>query len=89
VVNVLLVVESDYNGVSRQAAVRAVDLVGDRPEAAIIVATGETPMGMYRELATLRHRGEFDPSQWRVFQLDEATVVADRDAAGALESSVD
>jgi glucosamine-6-phosphate deaminase len=41
------------------------------PSASVVVATGDTPMGMYGELAFAVHRGELDCSRLRVFQLDE------------------
>jgi glucosamine-6-phosphate deaminase len=44
--------------------------VGSKPDAAIVVATGNTPMGAYQELARRRSRGLFDTSRLRVFQLD-------------------
>ncbi len=53
----------------------AADLVAEtiaaKPDAAVVLATGETPVGMYRELAARRERGELDLSHLRVFQLDE------------------
>jgi glucosamine-6-phosphate deaminase len=49
------------------------------PDAALVVATGNTPMGVYRELATRRARGLFDPSSLRIFQLDEYLGVSDDD----------
>jgi glucosamine-6-phosphate deaminase len=66
----LMVVE-DEAALARAGA----DLVGaaiaTRPQAAVLVATGRTPMGMYRELAQRRQRGELDTTGLRVFQLDD------------------
>ncbi len=42
-----------------------------RPDAAILVATGNTPMGVYQEVARRQRAGELDARQVRVFQLDE------------------
>lgn len=76
----LLTIADDYHDLSRQAAQRAADLLKVSPAAAVIVATGETPMGMYRELAALKQRGEVDTSRLRIFQLDEYLGVGDDDA---------
>ena len=65
-----VVVTEDYAALSRAAAKRVAALVADTPAAALVLATGETPMGMYRELAALRQRGELDTSRLRIFQLD-------------------
>lgn len=45
--------------------------ISGRPDAAILPATGNTPMGMYQELARRQRAGEIDTSRVRVFQLDE------------------
>jgi glucosamine-6-phosphate deaminase len=57
-----------------------VDLVAAVPDAAVVVATGETPMGLYRELARRRTTGDLDASSLRVFQLDEYAGIAVDDA---------
>ena len=59
----------DYEDLSRQAADMMSDLFAAQPEAAMVLATGNTPMGAYRELASRSTR--FDASRLRVFQLDE------------------
>lgn len=65
----LLIVE-DYEALSHAGADWLVGAITGNPEAAIVVATGDTPMGMYRELAERRRRGLTDPSRLRAFQLD-------------------
>jgi glucosamine-6-phosphate deaminase len=45
-------------------------LIAAKPDAAIVLATGDTPMGMYHELAERRRQGALDASRLRVFQLD-------------------
>jgi glucosamine-6-phosphate deaminase len=60
----------NYQGVSALAAACFCAIVAAKPNAAVVLATGETPMGMYRELAARRECGELDTSQLRVFQLD-------------------
>jgi len=52
----------------------------DRPDARLLLATGNTPIGMYRELAQSYARGEWDTSRLVVFQLDEYVGVDKADA---------
>jgi glucosamine-6-phosphate deaminase len=65
-----LLVTEDYAALSRAGADLIVGAVRTNPAAAIALATGETPMGVYRELAMRRQRGELDTSRLRIFQLD-------------------
>ena len=61
----------DDQALSRAGADRVAEVVAARPTAALVLATGITPMGLYQELAERRKRGEFQTAQLRVFQLDE------------------
>ncbi len=45
-------------------------IIRAKPTANVVIATGNTPMGVYGELATLKQQGELDCSSLRVFQLD-------------------
>ena len=66
-----LIVTDDYDALSREAADRIAAAIAARPDAALVLATGETPIGAYRHLAArVRDRG-IDASRLRVFQLDE------------------
>jgi glucosamine-6-phosphate deaminase len=65
------VVVDDYPALSRAGAEIVAGVIAARPAAALVLATGDTPMGLYRELAERRRRGEVDTSRLRVFQLDE------------------
>ncbi|HZS90788.1 MAG TPA: glucosamine-6-phosphate deaminase [Chloroflexota bacterium] len=65
-----LIITPDYDELSRRGAALMADLIASKPDAAVILATGETPMGMYRELAAIRQRSGLDTSRLRVFQLD-------------------
>jgi len=67
---VQLTIVDDYDALSRTGAGMMAGLIEARPAAAIILATGETPMGVYRELAARRLRGELDASRLHIFQLD-------------------
>ncbi|CAA9541513.1 MAG: Glucosamine-6-phosphate deaminase [uncultured Thermomicrobiales bacterium] len=53
------------------AASRIADLIAARPDAAVVVATGNTPLATYRVLGERVGRGDLDASRLRVFQLDE------------------
>ncbi|HET6313599.1 MAG TPA: glucosamine-6-phosphate deaminase, partial [Chloroflexia bacterium] len=63
-----LVVTEDYASLSRTGAGMVAQLIAARPEANVVPATGDTPMGIYAELAARRGRGELDASRLRVFQ---------------------
>jgi glucosamine-6-phosphate deaminase len=65
----LVIVES-YEELSRVAADRIAAAIAAKPTAALVLATGSTPMGAYQELAARRQGGVFDATRVRVFQLD-------------------
>jgi glucosamine-6-phosphate deaminase len=66
-----IVVVDGYEALSRAAADVVTGAVSHKPDSAIVVATGESPIGLYEELATRREAGTFDASRITVFQLDE------------------
>src|SRR2546428_4955185 len=65
-----IIITDDYAALSRAAADLVVAVITAHPTATMVLATGETPMGLYRELAARRGRGEIDASRLRIFQLD-------------------
>ncbi len=73
------VVTDDHDAMSRAAADELAAVVGVNPLASVLVATGNTPMGMYAELAERRRRGQFYASRLRVWQLDEYLGLAPDD----------
>jgi glucosamine-6-phosphate deaminase len=73
------VVVEDYAALSRVAADAIAATLARRPDALLLLATGDTPMGPYRELAERRRRGEVDTSQVRAAQLDEYAGLAGDD----------
>jgi glucosamine-6-phosphate deaminase len=73
-------VQLDYDDLSRVGADFVASFVAARPDAAVLVATGETPMGLYAELACRQQAGTFDGSRLRVFQLDEYAGLPDHDS---------
>jgi glucosamine-6-phosphate deaminase len=74
-----ILVQQDYDGLSRVGADFVASVVAALPEAAVLVATGETPMGLYAELARRQQAGTFDGSKLRLFQLDEYAEIPDDD----------
>ena len=74
-----LIVTPDYEALSRKAADLVAATVAARPNCNVVLPTGDTPMGLYRELIDRRARGEFDPSGLRIFQLDEYLGLAPND----------
>lgn len=66
-----IVIARDYDQMSRKAAfILAAQLI-QRPESVLGLATGDTPIGLYRELIRLHGEGEIDFSQASSFNLDE------------------
>ncbi len=63
----------------RMAADFVVAAVQAKPESVIVFPTGKTPTGLYKELIARYQQGEFDPSQLRIFLLDEYVGVGPAD----------
>lgn len=74
-----LIITSDYAALSKEAARQIAAEVSAKHDAAVVVATGTTPVGSYNELTILRDDGKFDPSGLTVFQLDEYLGLTDDD----------
>ncbi|MEO5985530.1 MAG: 6-phosphogluconolactonase [Candidatus Limnocylindria bacterium] len=66
-----LVQVEDVDAIAREAADIIADTMGSQPDALVLAATGDTPMGTYAELVRLGTTGEFDSSRMRIAQLDE------------------
>lgn len=74
-----VVVADDPDEVARGAAADVVEVIRRRRDAAILFAVGESPVGLYADLAERRRSGELDTSGIRAVQLDEYTGVAPDD----------
>jgi len=74
-----LVIVEDYEALSRTGASWLIEAIREQPDAALVAATGNTPMGMYIELAQRRLRDRIDTSRLRVFQLDAYLGLAPND----------
>ena len=61
----------DARALAVDAAARVAEIISATPNALLLAATGETPMGCYAELGRLARDGSLDASRLRVAQLDE------------------
>ena len=61
----------DYDALSRAVAARIAALVRAKPDAVLGLATGSTPIGVYRELIRLHATENLDFSRVTTFNLDE------------------
>jgi len=66
-----LVIVGDYGELGKKAAEMIADEVKSNPKAVLGLATGGTPVGMYRELIKLHQEEGIDFSQASSFNLDE------------------
>jgi len=66
-----LVVVRDYEELSREAARWVARRLLERPGLVLALPTGDTPIGMYRELVRLHREGLVDFSRVTAFNLDE------------------
>lgn len=62
---------SDYESLSRAAANRVIELLKEKPTAAICLPSGSTPHGMFRELVSAHKAERADFSQCTFIGLDE------------------
>lgn len=66
-----LLIEKDYESMSLAASKIIVEEIIKNPKAVIGLATGSTPMGMYKELIRMHKEEGLDFSQITTFNLDE------------------
>lgn len=67
----LVVLKKDYDEVSREAARIVAGAVRSKPNIVLGLATGSTPLGLYKELVALHRAGSLDFSRATSFNLDE------------------
>jgi glucosamine-6-phosphate deaminase len=65
-----LVVE-DADGIARIGADLVAGAIAANPAASVVAATGNSPMGLYAEIAARRRSGRVDTTRLTAFQLDE------------------
>jgi glucosamine-6-phosphate deaminase len=66
-----IIVVDNYEEMSKRAAKIIASQVILNPDSVLGLATGDTPLGMYKELVKLYNNKEVDFSQVRTFNLDE------------------
>lgn len=66
-----LLVHDSYEAASRAAARLVARTVSRDPEATLLLPTGSTPRGMYRELVRLYEEGSLSLARATIFNLDE------------------
>ena len=66
-----VIILSDAEAVSRRSADFVADLVRQKPNCVLGLATGGTPLGTYRELIQRHRKDQLDFSQVSTFNLDE------------------
>lgn len=69
--NLKLCVLNDYDEVSAFAADKLISLVNTKPDCVLGLATGSTPIGMYKEIVAKNKSGKVDFSKVTTFNLDE------------------
>ena len=66
-----VIIQRDYEAMSRLAAQLVAELLNTKPNAVLGMATGSTPLGLYKELVRLHDREQLDFSRVTTFNLDE------------------
>src|SRR5258707_8436712 len=66
-----VIVQRDYEQMSKAAAQIVAELLNTKPSAVLGMATGSTPLGLYQELVRLHKREQLDFSRVTTFNLDE------------------
>lgn len=69
-------IRSDYDAICREVALQIADLVRTKPDAVIGLATGGTPIGVYREVIRLHREDGLSFARVRTFNLDEYLPMA-------------
>jgi glucosamine-6-phosphate deaminase len=66
-----VIIRDDYEQISKAAAGEVARLLNTKPNAVLGLATGSTPLGLYRELARMHREEGLDFSKVTTFNLDE------------------
>lgn len=66
-----VIVCENYDEMSKKAANIFAAQLKQKTDSILGLATGSTPIGMYKELAAMNHRGEIDFSDVQTYNLDE------------------
>jgi glucosamine-6-phosphate deaminase len=66
-----LVIVENYDEISKLAAANIKDVITEKPNAILGLATGSTPVGTYKELIKMNENNEIDFSEIKTVNLDE------------------
>ena len=66
-----IIIGQTYEEMSRMAAQAVAKVLNKKPNAVLGMATGSTPLGLYKELVRMHKEGNLDFSQVTTFNLDE------------------
>ena len=66
-----VIIQDGYEKISRQAAQIVAQTLTDKPDAVLGLATGSTPLGLYKEFIRMHKEEGLDFSQVTTFNLDE------------------
>lgn len=66
-----IIVVDNYENMSRKAAIIIASQIISKPNSILGLATGSTPLGMYKELIKMYENKELDFSKVKTFNLDE------------------
>jgi glucosamine-6-phosphate deaminase len=66
-----VIIEKNYENISRQGAKVVAQVLNTKPNAVLGLATGSTPLGLYKELIRMHKEEGLDFSQVTTFNLDE------------------
>jgi glucosamine-6-phosphate deaminase len=66
-----VIISKTYDQMSRSAAEAVADVLNAKPNAVLGMATGSTPLGVYKEMVRMHKAGQLDFSQVTTFNLDE------------------
>ena len=66
-----MIIQTSTDTASKRAAKLIARLVHEKPDAVLGLATGSTPLELYRELIRLHQAGELDFSHVTTFNLDD------------------
>ncbi|CAN5804007.1 glucosamine-6-phosphate deaminase [soil metagenome] len=69
----------DYAALSRAGAQLVAAAIREKLDLKLLVPTGNTPLGLYSELAELKAQDDFDAGGVTVFQLDEYVGISEDD----------
>lgn len=66
-----IIIKENYQQMSEEAALFVKKRILEKPDIVLGLATGETPLGLYKELIKMYQKGDLDFSKITTFNLDE------------------